>query len=88
LKKIVKQKTHSNVQNSVAREGAPSSTLARNARAGSLALASPILRMRERRMNTGYFSIHKTRPMKASCHACAIVPGRRLLRPHQRSPNN
>ena len=39
------------------------------------------------RINTGYFSIRKIVPRNASCHACAIIPGRRLLRHHASNPN-
>jgi len=34
-----------------------------------------------------YFSSRITAPLRASCHAWAIIPGRRLLRHHARSPN-
>ena len=43
-------------------------------------------RMRERCMNTGYFSIRKITPLNPSCHARAIIPGRRLFGRHAEEP--
>jgi hypothetical protein len=87
MKKIVKQKKRLTAAKPATCDTAPSSPDLAFLTPDPEVLASQNSHMRRTLINTGYFSIRKIIPLSASCHACAIIPTRRLFRHHESTPN-
>jgi len=87
MKKIVKQKN----MRRAARAGEVQTfaTLRKPPRWHRTSRSLPVISgaMRKSRMNTGYFIMRRTAPLSESCHAWAIIPGRRLFLHHASNPN-
>ena len=87
MKAIVKQKTRLEILHATARIRLHRFWLLENSADALAGIARRNPSVLRTRINTGYFSILKTAPLNASCHACAIIPGRRLFRHHASNPN-